>query len=212
MKSHKRRQHKRISINGVMHTVGEHDVLGSSAFRTFTGTKQPVKAPVRIPFPVDTQNPHSYTTPNAKCPVCGSRVYFYQSPDGGRVFFDDLGPPWPKHPCTDNPSVKVSMSAVGGVRDSAWQRSGWRPARFFTIKRVPNRKDVYVIRIERPDLKDWEGHTLYFLDTRDWAAITPRLGHYKRATEDDSYLVSVWSRATGEVEILARESMPESAS
>ena len=26
----------------------------------------------------------------------------YQSPNGGRVFFDDLGWPWPKHPCTDN--------------------------------------------------------------------------------------------------------------
>jgi hypothetical protein len=44
----------------------------------------------------------SYVVPNAKCPVCGDTVYFYQSPNGGRVFFDDLGWPWPKHPCTDN--------------------------------------------------------------------------------------------------------------
>jgi ssDNA-binding Zn-finger/Zn-ribbon topoisomerase 1 len=43
-----------------------------------------------------------YTQPNARCPVCGQRVYFYASPYGGRVFFDDLGPPWPKHPCTDH--------------------------------------------------------------------------------------------------------------
>jgi hypothetical protein len=44
----------------------------------------------------------SYVNANANCPVCGAAVYFYQSPYGGRVFFDDLGPPWPKHPCTDN--------------------------------------------------------------------------------------------------------------
>jgi hypothetical protein len=45
----------------------------------------------------------SYVNPNAHCPVCGKKVFFYQSPFGGRVFFDDLGWPWPKHPCTDNP-------------------------------------------------------------------------------------------------------------
>ncbi len=44
----------------------------------------------------------SYVNPNAECPVCGASVYFYQSPYGGRVFFDELGPPWPKHPCTDS--------------------------------------------------------------------------------------------------------------
>ncbi|MCC6925118.1 YXWGXW repeat-containing protein [Novosphingobium sp.] len=49
----------------------------------------------------------SITVPNANCPVCGARVFFYQNDFGSRVFFDDLGPPWPKHPCTDNayPSV-----------------------------------------------------------------------------------------------------------
>jgi hypothetical protein len=44
-----------------------------------------------------------YVNPNAKCPVCGDAVYFYANEHGSRVFFDDLGPPWPKHACTDNP-------------------------------------------------------------------------------------------------------------
>lgn len=44
----------------------------------------------------------SYLNPNAYCPVCGVKVFFYQSPYGGRVFFDSLGKPWEKHPCTDN--------------------------------------------------------------------------------------------------------------
>jgi hypothetical protein len=46
--------------------------------------------------------PRSLTIPNAKCPVCWCRVFFYQNEYGSRVFFDALGPPWPKHPCTDN--------------------------------------------------------------------------------------------------------------
>jgi hypothetical protein len=56
----------------------------------------------------------SYVNPNAHCPVCGERVFFYQSPHGGRVFFDNLGWPWPKHGCTDNP-----RSQVGHVRTIA---------------------------------------------------------------------------------------------
>jgi hypothetical protein len=54
----------------------------------------------------------SYVNPNARCPVCGADVYFYQYPYGGRVFFDDLGPPWPKHPCTDNPIVRHHFSSA----------------------------------------------------------------------------------------------------
>jgi hypothetical protein len=54
----------------------------------------------------------SYVNPNARCPVCGAEVYFYQSPYGGRVFFDDLGPPWPKHPCTDDPVVRHHFSSA----------------------------------------------------------------------------------------------------
>ena len=43
----------------------------------------------------------SYLDPNALCPVCGDRVYFFRCRNGGRVFFDDVGWPWPKHGCTD---------------------------------------------------------------------------------------------------------------
>jgi hypothetical protein len=46
--------------------------------------------------------------PNAHCPVCGKVVFFYQSPFGGRVFFDNPGWPWPKHPCTDNARAQTA--------------------------------------------------------------------------------------------------------
>lgn len=51
------------------------------------------------------QASRGYSQPNAACPVCGQRVFFHASPFGGRVFFDELGPPWPKHPCTDHSST-----------------------------------------------------------------------------------------------------------
>lgn len=53
-----------------------------------------------------------YVNPNARCPVCSAPVYFYANAFGSRVFFDDLGPPWPKHPCTDN---HQSAAAVAGL-------------------------------------------------------------------------------------------------
>lgn len=64
----------------------------------------------------------TYVNPNAHCPVCGAAVFFYQSPDDGRVFFDELGPPWPKHACTDqgldHPMIRRALDefVVGAVR------------------------------------------------------------------------------------------------
>ena len=43
-----------------------------------------------------------FVNPNAFCPVCGQSVYFYANSYGSRVYFDELGKPWTKHPCTDN--------------------------------------------------------------------------------------------------------------
>jgi len=41
----------------------------------------------------------SSTQPNYVCKCCGARVYFFQSSSGGKVLFDYLGQPWPKHDC-----------------------------------------------------------------------------------------------------------------
>jgi hypothetical protein len=43
-----------------------------------------------------------FINPNASCPVCGERVFYYQNEYGSKVYFDDIPWPWPKHGCTDN--------------------------------------------------------------------------------------------------------------
>lgn len=105
----------------------------------------------------------SYTNPNATCPVCAAKVFFYQSPYGGRVFFDELGPPWPKHPCTDNASPTFGRT---GCRDypapympafsstpakPQWAKTGWDPVVLIDVLEAPAFTVLLVQRIENDD-------------------------------------------------------------
>jgi hypothetical protein len=87
----------------------------------------------------------SYVNPNAHCPVCGALVYFYRSPYDGRVFFDELGWPWPKHPCTDNRhdplrATRDSARASGSRPVPYWRLEGWRPLLFAKIHKGTDRE------------------------------------------------------------------------
>lgn len=101
--------------------------------------------------PPITQASNSYVIPNAACPVCGAPVFFYQSPDGGRVFFDELGPPWPKHPCTNRDSEPNALVVAPELIVPRWQVVGWEP--FFiseilkTYKLVLGLKGNYATRL-----------------------------------------------------------------
>jgi hypothetical protein len=76
----------------------------------------------------------SYVNPNARCPVCHEQVYFYQSPFGGRVFFDDLGWPWPKHGCTDNPSAQSGkIHRLQQTRSRPFRSAGGERTRAFRL-------------------------------------------------------------------------------
>jgi hypothetical protein len=72
----------------------------------------------------------SYVNPNARCPECGAPVFFYRSPYDGRVYFDELGWPWPKHWCTDNSRGKAPRGPAPGLVpkvEPAWRHEGWHP-------------------------------------------------------------------------------------
>lgn len=86
----------------------------------------------------------TYLNPNAKCPVCGAPVYFYQSPFGGRVFFDEVGPPWPKHPCTSQGNEELIF--ISGVRTKPkWQANEWCPAVLANIGRKSKHLIAFLI-------------------------------------------------------------------
>lgn len=72
-------------------------------------------------FPIEK---FSFTNPNALCPICGDKVFFFQNDYGSRVFFDSLGKPWPKHPCTD---IKEYSTKDGKIRDTYAQNDFFIP-------------------------------------------------------------------------------------
>ncbi len=45
------------------------------------------------------------------CPKCRQNVFFVRH-NGGAVWFDNLGWPWPKHPCFDRDPLQVTMDWV----------------------------------------------------------------------------------------------------
>jgi hypothetical protein len=108
--------------------------------------------------------------PNAYCPVCGVKVYFYQSPFGGRVYFDNVGWPWPKHPCTDNPrsqSGMVRQASPGRVR--AFRVDNGEAVELYTLVSLEedgpdvilkfsklHERVVFVGRISLSSLREWD--------------------------------------------------------
>ncbi len=60
-----------------------------------------------------------FVNPNATCPVCGESIFYYQNERGSRVFFDELGPPWPKHRCTDTRSAGTQSVTTFSIRGQA---------------------------------------------------------------------------------------------
>ena len=55
-----------------------------------------------------------------KCNFCGEKVFYFSCSCGSKVFFDDLGSPWPKHNCLDAErkwarQLPKTVSEDGGV-------------------------------------------------------------------------------------------------
>ena len=106
--------------------------IGSDGNTRLDANESPVEAP-SVDRLVVNRKPESLTIPNARCPVCGASVFFYQNEYGSRIFFDSLGYDWPKHPCTDNShydspaSGKIFAPKSVVERRARWLGKGWRP-------------------------------------------------------------------------------------
>lgn len=101
----------RTSKNGVTHWVSGTSVHREDWSRISNSYTPPPRDQFleRYPeFRTTRRRAACYVKPNARCPVCGAAVFYYQNEHGSRVFFDELGPPWPKHPCTDSRTAMYS--------------------------------------------------------------------------------------------------------
>lgn len=71
-----------------------------------------------------------FVNPNAKCPKCDATVFYYESENGSKVYFDELGVPWTKHPCTDKANQAVSKTLKNRNSSFNWQKNKWQPFLF----------------------------------------------------------------------------------
>lgn len=138
------------------------------------------------------QRSENYTTPNASCPRCGVRVFFYRSPYGGSVYFDELGPPWPKHPCMDfgrTPSTQATRhpSVIAGIRPapSAAREKGWRPLICDEIRRHQRCAEIVVMKVQD---SSGSARTLYAMFNR--TLLDHRTPFVARRKQDASFEVS----------------------
>jgi hypothetical protein len=86
-----------------------------------------------------------FVNPNAICKYCGESVYYYESSNGGQVFFDSLGPPWPKHSCFEE--NQSSFKKLLPIKESfgGWVKERWQPLTGVEIYKKPGLENIYEI-------------------------------------------------------------------
>jgi hypothetical protein len=85
--------------------------------------------------PTQRAQPYSsrWAVPNGRCPVCSALVFFWWDGGDGEVAFDEIGPPWPMHPC-------AALARRDGRVDSFTMR----------VKPEPRRRWSYAAAALRP--------------------------------------------------------------
>ena len=95
---HKRRG---TSVRGYFRNgswVSSHRRSGTTVKDSVSVNSQPPKYQYSYSPVDDLPVVHNNSCGPSNCPVCGARVFFIRH-NGGSVWLDDLGWPWPIHPC-----------------------------------------------------------------------------------------------------------------
>jgi hypothetical protein len=81
----------------------------------------------------------SFTKPT-RCERCDKDCFYYENEFGSKVFFDELGPPWPKHDCIERQQRRPKSPY-------RWELDGYEPCVIY--KALPDvklqRLEIYVI-------------------------------------------------------------------
>lgn len=173
MSSFERRSHNRKLSSGRIVRVSKHEVsrdsakrfegygtsgsisrLGVASKRSGTGLSfMRLEKISSGDIELVTQKPHSRMIPNAKCPVCGAAVFFYSNDAGAAVFFDEVGRPWPKHPCTDGTLyVSNELSVQPKARTYGSEKKVGHTVRIFQV--IKRRKIGLTTYISLADCDD----------------------------------------------------------
>ena len=82
-------------------------------------------------------------TRSTRCPKCGQDVFFIRH-NGGSVWVDELGWPWPKHGCFDEPHTATSVFANWSVKASGFENSKLGVVTCIRPASTPNNPDKLV--------------------------------------------------------------------
>ena len=88
---------------------------GEIAFFTEGGVRKPIAISCTCSGRSNVQ--HENECRPAECPRCGASVFFVRH-NGGSVWLDDLGPPWPIHSCfahEESTYVPADLAAFSGI-------------------------------------------------------------------------------------------------
>ncbi len=114
-------------INGVLRPLKVNKVKATSP--SVTTVHQRRQLPKHLLATDHYRTSHAFTIPNVTCQRCGAKVFYYEHPNGARVLFDQLGPPWPKHPCYEAGQTNrgKASNAAGATSTPRWLNDGWQP-------------------------------------------------------------------------------------
>ncbi len=136
MSTFRRKGHWRTNKNGSTFWVGEHDV-NSEAWEYNSLYSQDIFQKEGKRNNISFYS--SFVNPNAKCPICKKSVFYYESPHGGKVYFDSLGPPWLKHQCLE---YDLKQNNDQKCNFSDWTKENWEP---FEIEQITKFKNSEII-------------------------------------------------------------------
>lgn len=146
MTTFRRSGHYRTNSNGTTFWVNGHEVNRNY----WDGNSYSMSRSYQLKTPISHFRTlfSSFINPNAKCPVCGESVFYYESPYGGKVYFDSLGPPWPKHAC-------IEPRATGKIRQNnqyqSWRKKSWQPYKVEKIEEKNGKLKISGIVLEEAE-------------------------------------------------------------
>lgn len=118
------------------------------------------------------------------CPVCGAAVFFVRH-NGGSVWFDELGPPWPKHACFDDDPIGRGFRS-GLVKESTTETAPVFGVVIETVATRPGQGGRIIVRCSDGTILDNE-----FNATLNLSTLVGQLVRVERDDEGQIRLVPV---------------------